>query len=80
MIKGRVQRITAGSARQLFILGEILISCFGNSSHVFDADAEFAGQVDAGFHGYDHVFLQDVFATTAEAWGFVHVQTNAVPQ
>lgn len=54
------------------------MAVFGDEDHVFDADAEFAGEVDAGFDGDHHAGGEERFDFWAGAGEFVDVEADAV--
>ena len=53
-------------------------SVFGDEHLVFEADAEFAREVDAGFVGEDHIGGELLVVSGDEVGPLVHVQTDAV--
>ena len=52
----------------------------GDGHHVFAADAEFSGNVDAGFIGEGHAGFEDGFAGVNEIRMFVDVEADAVAE
>jgi len=62
------------------LAGEDFVAGLGDEDVVFDADAQFAGHVDAGLDGEDLAGLERAFGFRLEERGFVDVQAEPVPR